>query len=66
MFYPAITLVYYCYDDFVIRLYIFKVGWVLSNLSKIMWWLSWFGVKAIGFNVANVSVKGNDYRIHFW
>ena len=22
--------------------------------------------KAINFNVAVVSVKGNDYRIHFW
>ena len=22
--------------------------------------------KAMSFNVATVSIKGNDYRIHFW
>ena len=30
-------------------------------------WLSWFNAKAIAFNdVAIVSIRGNNYRTHFW
>ena len=36
-------------------------------LSNSLQWLSWFNAKAMNFNdAAIVSVKGSDYRIHFW
>ena len=36
--------------------------------SQCMWELSWSKTKkAMGFNDVGIfSVKGNDYRIHFW